>query len=1174
MEQYEDQLTVCPHCGFQEGTESDNPLHMATGSILADRYVIGRVIGFGGFGVTYIAWDALLEMKVAIKEYLPSEFSTRVLGHNEVTVFGGDKQEQFSDGMSKFIDEAKKLAKFHATPGIVKIFDSFECNNTAYIIMELLQGETLAEILKREKRIPEDKAIQMMIPIIKSLEDVHKDGIIHRDIAPDNIFVTEDGEVKLIDFGAARYATTTHSRSLTVIIKPGYSPEEQYRSRGDQGPYTDVYAVAATMYKMITGETPPDALERRAFFENKRKDILQPLAKFDKNIDLNHENAILNALNIRVEDRTPDMTSFLYELTTNEPVKRRAGKINPIDTASWPIWAKIGVPAAAALIAVFTILITTGIISFGKNLDIDTIVEEGEARVPNVVGQDYSAAQELFEEKGLIMKIYGKSFSDFLDENLILDQAINVGAVVPRNTVVNVKVSSGQMIQYVPNLIGMDAEMSEKKLKELDFQVKTVEEYSDVIAEGGVIAQSEEPYAGIDDGSEITLTVSKGRDPAKKTPEKEVTVTELKGKKFDDVLAEAEKQGFVIIVSSRIYDEDSKRDIVLSQSAEKDSKVKNTEPVVLTASLGYDKVQVPDLIFQTEKKAKSQLLGRGLYYKIVHVEDDTVAAGLVIGQSPDSGSMLNPEDDVELKVSTGSKKFAMPNVVGQQQNDAKNTLEGQGLVVSLSLKQDDSKKEGEVLGQSVKAGSDVRPGDEVVLTICTHSAVIKVPDVVGKSQTDAEKALKNAGFKVKINKSYSNTVAKGMVISQNPSAGSGSKKDATITINVSDGRQNTNVVNGNSETAEENENNNNDNDNNNNNNGGNNNASTASSAKNNNQTTQKTPQNPSVSSKTPSSKPVQPDPDPTPAPQQEEPEYSYTYYFLAPDNYFLENRGAFNGDVGAYWWIDDNNGGFESDYWPGTRMSAAPEVGNNVFKITNVTSKTDWIVFNSYISNNTGTVEESLADLRTVNIDTHGYHGNCPYNSGLNTDNFDGWIYVLNNNLSGYNNEGVNVTEGAWFRLDDYMNYDEYYGSYSSTRYRKGDIITVDILLGNVTIDGEPAGMGAMNYELYYDSNVLEYQSSESDNKLYMFNPTDHQGTLKMAAMAATFISFDYSRDTKAPVFHVYLKVTEDTDTLGISGECTSLTAMSEDSANAPVLIGRDNDGDSDYYTGYTIITN
>lgn len=180
---------------------------------------------------------------------------------------------------------------------------------------------------------------------MESLQTVHAEGLLHRDIAPDNIFLTKDGSVKLIDFGASRYATTSHSRSLTVIIKPGYSPEEQYRSRGDQGPYTDVYAIAATLYRMITGKTPPDAMERRAKYENQNKDILIEPHKLVKNISRNREVAILNAMNVRVEDRTPDIKTFIEELNADPPAKRRYGKIKKIDIYSWPLWLKILVPS-------------------------------------------------------------------------------------------------------------------------------------------------------------------------------------------------------------------------------------------------------------------------------------------------------------------------------------------------------------------------------------------------------------------------------------------------------------------------------------------------------------------------------------------------------------------------------------------------------------------------------------------------------------------------------------------------------------------------------------------------------------------------------------------------------------------------------------------------------------
>jgi len=250
--EYDDRIDLCPLCGYTDEDNHTEVLHLTTGSKLKGTYIIGKVLGYGGFGVTYLAWNPVLEQKVAIKEYLPSEFSTRIPGQTQVTVFRGEKAEQFNDGIEKFVEEANKLAQFRNTDGIVRIYECFEENKTAYIVMEYLDGQTLTKHLEQTGKLSADEAIRLLTPIIQSLQEVNKQGIIHRDIAPDNIMITKDGQVKLIDFGAARFATTSHSRSLTVIIKPGYSPEEQYRSRGDHGSWTDVYAIGATLYRMVT----------------------------------------------------------------------------------------------------------------------------------------------------------------------------------------------------------------------------------------------------------------------------------------------------------------------------------------------------------------------------------------------------------------------------------------------------------------------------------------------------------------------------------------------------------------------------------------------------------------------------------------------------------------------------------------------------------------------------------------------------------------------------------------------------------------------------------------------------------------------------------------------------------------------------------------------------------
>ena len=228
------------------------PWHLPIGHILKERYYVGHALGYGGFGVTYAAFDTILQTRVAIKEYLPNEFATRMPGLASVSIYEDEKQIQYKKGLDGFVNEARKLAKFSDHPGIVSVTDFFEENYTAYLVMEYIEGKTIKEYLleKEGGRIPFDEALSLMMPIMDTLCEVHKSGMIHRDISPDNIIISNDGDVKLIDFGAARYAMTGKTKSLSVILKPGYAPEEQYRSNGEQGPWSDVYAVGATLYRM------------------------------------------------------------------------------------------------------------------------------------------------------------------------------------------------------------------------------------------------------------------------------------------------------------------------------------------------------------------------------------------------------------------------------------------------------------------------------------------------------------------------------------------------------------------------------------------------------------------------------------------------------------------------------------------------------------------------------------------------------------------------------------------------------------------------------------------------------------------------------------------------------------------------------------------------------------
>lgn len=224
-------------------------------------YRIEEVLGQGGFGITYLAYDANLARQVAIKEYLPLELAVRDADAN-VHPVSSAQAERYQWGLERFIVEARTLARFEH-PAIVRVQSVFEANNTAYMVMEFQRGESLQQVLDRTRTLPEDKLIALLDPLLDGLAVIHEQGFIHRDIKPANIFVREDGQSVLLDFGSARQALGQHTQHLTSVVSPGYAPFEQYYSRGDrQGPWTDIYGLGATLYRCIAGIVPMAAIDR------------------------------------------------------------------------------------------------------------------------------------------------------------------------------------------------------------------------------------------------------------------------------------------------------------------------------------------------------------------------------------------------------------------------------------------------------------------------------------------------------------------------------------------------------------------------------------------------------------------------------------------------------------------------------------------------------------------------------------------------------------------------------------------------------------------------------------------------------------------------------------------------------------------------------------------------
>lgn len=255
---------VCPYCGYCEGTPPKELYHLYPGvGLYNNRYVIGTCIGFGGFGITYKTWDNVLETVVAVKEYYPTGLVQRVPGKPQVIIYTGESKEEYMQGLERFLDEAKNMAKFVDNPNIVHVDAFFEENNTAYLVMEYLPGMTLKSYLKSKGgRIGCEEVIPIADAVITALKEIHAGGIIHRDISPDNIMLCNDGRIKLLDFGAARFSDADQERTRSIILKPGFAPPEQYQAKSKQGPWTDIYALCATVYRAITGVLPDESVNR------------------------------------------------------------------------------------------------------------------------------------------------------------------------------------------------------------------------------------------------------------------------------------------------------------------------------------------------------------------------------------------------------------------------------------------------------------------------------------------------------------------------------------------------------------------------------------------------------------------------------------------------------------------------------------------------------------------------------------------------------------------------------------------------------------------------------------------------------------------------------------------------------------------------------------------------
>jgi len=413
--------TVCQHCGHVAGTLPAQAYYLMPGTVLMGRYIIGTVIGFGGFGITYKAFDAKLDMVIAVKEFYPRGIVNRPLGGTRIEIFTQKQASDYQHMLGRFLDEAKNMAKFSKEQDIIAVYDHFEENQTAYIVMEYLEGIQLGTYLKEYGPMQAQEAIPLFLELLDALGKLHEQGIIHRDVSPGNLFITEKNRIKLFDFGAASFRGSPNDGTHEVVIKAGYTPPEQYRKDMAPKETMDVYAAGALLYEMLTGESPPEAIDRMV------QDELVTPSQMGSAIGKNLENAILKALALNPEDRFASAREFYESIAESKTVELKPSRKMPT-VFKWMMGsaAVFTLVIVGIMFGLYQADLTNYIPKEGTTLQVWLVQDEGKGEA-DTTGEMEDRIRAGFEERYPLVNLqitsvpkeeYAKKLEETPDEDL------------------------------------------------------------------------------------------------------------------------------------------------------------------------------------------------------------------------------------------------------------------------------------------------------------------------------------------------------------------------------------------------------------------------------------------------------------------------------------------------------------------------------------------------------------------------------------------------------------------------------------------------------------------------------------------------------------------------------------------------------------------------------------